>query len=147
MQFFCNFSLVSLSIRPRSRRGAERIRPGEGRLSRPPKTALERSYLTENSSSANCILRPRRKKMPTQSPKKRMIIYTSYMPSRKLSASNPSNALAGLTLNGSTCIPTTVLSDPSSTSRWTEIGSIMHRVTLLVASTPRIRVAKVIRRH
>ena len=37
----------------------EWIRQGEGRWSRPPKTALIRSYLTENSSSANRILRPR----------------------------------------------------------------------------------------
>ena len=41
------FSLVSLSIHPRSLRGAERIRQGERRWSRPPKTALERSDLTE----------------------------------------------------------------------------------------------------
>ena len=38
IQYFCNFSLVLLSIHPRSRRGAQRIRKGEGRLSRPPKT-------------------------------------------------------------------------------------------------------------
>ena len=44
---FLHFSLVSLSPHPRSRRGAERIRQGEGRWSRPPKTALERSDLTE----------------------------------------------------------------------------------------------------
>ena len=62
MRCFCNFSLVSLGIRPRSRRCAERTRQGEGRWSRPPKPALERSYLTGNSSSANRILRPRRKK-------------------------------------------------------------------------------------
>ena len=46
-QHFCNFSLVSLSVYPRSHRGAERIRQGEGRWSFPPKTALERSDLTE----------------------------------------------------------------------------------------------------
>ena len=62
------FSLVSLSVYPRSRRGAERIRQGEGRWSRPPKTALERSYLTGNSSSENRILRPRRKKTPDRIP-------------------------------------------------------------------------------
>ena len=85
MRYFCNFSLVSLGIRPRSRRFAERTRQGEGRWSRPPKPALERSYstknsscegrwsrppkpalersyLTKNSSSANPILRSRRKK-------------------------------------------------------------------------------------
>ena len=38
IQYFCNFSLVSLSIHTRSRRGAQRIRKGEGRWSRPPKT-------------------------------------------------------------------------------------------------------------
>ena len=35
MRYFCNFSLVSLGIRPRSRRCAERTRQGEGRWSRP----------------------------------------------------------------------------------------------------------------
>ena len=70
-----HFSLVSLSPRTRSRPGPERIRQGEGRLSRPPRTALERSYFTENSSSENRILRPRRKKLLTESPAKRMIIY------------------------------------------------------------------------
>ena len=45
---FGHFSLVSLiSPHPRSCRGAERIRQGEGRCSRPSKTALERSDLTE----------------------------------------------------------------------------------------------------
>ena len=58
---FCKFSLVSLGIRPRSRRYAERTQQGEGRWSRPPKAALERSYSTENSSSANRILNPRQK--------------------------------------------------------------------------------------
>ena len=47
IQIFERFSLVSLSIHPRSRRGAERITQGEGRWSHPPKTALERSDLTE----------------------------------------------------------------------------------------------------
>ena len=47
IQKFEPFSLVSLSIHPCSRRGAERIRQGEGRWSRPPQTALERSDLTE----------------------------------------------------------------------------------------------------
>ena len=68
-----HFSLVSISVYPRSRRGAERIRQGEGRWSRPPKTALERSYLTENSSSENRMLRPKRRKLLTESLKKRMI--------------------------------------------------------------------------
>ena len=76
MRYFCNFSLVSLGIRPRSRRCAERIRQSDGRLSRPPKTVHERSYLTGNSSSANRILlRPRRKKLLTEYQKKRMILY------------------------------------------------------------------------
>ena len=52
---FGNISLVLLSIRPRSRRGAERIRPGGGRWSRLPETALEQGYLTDNSSLNNCI--------------------------------------------------------------------------------------------
>ena len=70
-----HFSLVSLSVYPRSRRGAERIRQGEGHWSRPPKTALKRSYLTENSSSENHILRPRRKQTPDRIPEKGVIIY------------------------------------------------------------------------
>ena len=41
-----HFSLVSFRVYPRSRRGAERITQDEGRWSRPPKTALERSDLT-----------------------------------------------------------------------------------------------------
>ena len=44
MQYFRNFSLVSLGIIRRSRRGAEQIRQGEGRLGGPPKTALERRF-------------------------------------------------------------------------------------------------------
>ena len=47
IQHFSNLSLVSLSPHSRPRRGAERIRQDEGRWSRPPKTALERSDLTE----------------------------------------------------------------------------------------------------
>ena len=42
-----HFLLVSLSPHTRSRPGAERIRQGEGRLSRSPKPAPERSDLTE----------------------------------------------------------------------------------------------------
>ena len=45
MRDFFNFSLVSLAIRPRSRRCAERTRQGEGLWSRPKKVALERSYI------------------------------------------------------------------------------------------------------
>ena len=74
MQYFCNFSLVLLGIRSRSRRAAERARQGEQRWSRPPKPALERSYLTENSSSGNRILKPRRKKL-TEFLKKNDLMY------------------------------------------------------------------------
>ena len=47
-------------------------------MSRPPETTLERSYLTENSSSENRILRPRRKETPDRIPPKRIIIYEVY---------------------------------------------------------------------
>ena len=84
MRYFCNFSLVSLGIRLRSRRCAERTRQGEGRWSCPPKAALERSYLTENSSSANRILGSRRKKLLTESLKSKngfiyIYMYTWYL--------------------------------------------------------------------
>ena len=63
-----------------ARRGEERIRQGEGRRSRPPKTALERSYLTENSSSENRILRPRREKTTDRiPPQKNDRIYSLYL--------------------------------------------------------------------
>ena len=68
MRYFCNFSLVSLGIPPHSRRYAEQTQQGEGRWSRPPKAALERSYSTKNSSSANRILSPRQEKAPDQIP-------------------------------------------------------------------------------
>ena len=45
MQRFCKLSLVLLGIRPRLRRCAERTRQGAGRRSRPPKAALEQSYI------------------------------------------------------------------------------------------------------
>ena len=88
IQKFAHFSLVSLSPRTRSRPDAERIRQGEGRLSRPPKTALERSCLIENSSSENRILRPRRKKTPDRIPQEKNdhMIYYKYLgepPSRR----------------------------------------------------------------
>ena len=71
-----HFPLVSRSVYPRSRRGAERIRQSEGRWSRPPKTALERSYLAENSSYENRILRGRDGiKFLTESAQKRMMVY------------------------------------------------------------------------
>ena len=72
---FAHFSLVSLSPRIRSRPETEWIRQGKGRLSHPPKTALERSYLTENSCSENRILRSRWKKSPGRMQKERMILY------------------------------------------------------------------------
>ena len=53
----------------------ERTRQGEGRWSRPPKAALERSYLTENSSSANRVCRPRRKKTPDRIPETKEWFY------------------------------------------------------------------------
>ena len=43
VHFFGHFSIVPLSPHPHSRRGLERIRQGEGRWTRPSKTALERS--------------------------------------------------------------------------------------------------------
>ena len=80
IQHFAHFSLVSLSPRTRSRPDAERIRQSEGGWSRPPKTALERSYLTENSSSENRILRPRRKKTPDRIAPPKMIYYIFDLP-------------------------------------------------------------------
>ena len=71
-----NFPLVSLSVYPRSRRGAKSIRQGEERWRRPPKTVLEQSYLTKNSSSENRMPRPRQKKTPDRiHPKKLSHIY------------------------------------------------------------------------
>ena len=74
IQKFSHFSLVSLSPRTRSRPDAERIRQGEGHMSCPPKTAFERSDLTENPSSEDRVLRQRRKETPDRIPPKRMII-------------------------------------------------------------------------
>ena len=67
-------------------------------------------------------------------------------PRKKMSASNLSYTLADLTRNISTCTCSTVLIDFGALP-WTEVRTIAHRGTLLVASTPRIRVAKVIPRH
>ena len=63
-----------------------------------------------------------------------------------MSASNFSYTLADLTLDGLTCTSSTVLID-SGTLRWTERRTITHRGILLVASIPRMRVAKVICRQ
>ena len=68
IQFYAHFSLVSLSVHPRSRGGAERIRQGEGRWSRPPKTALERSDLTEKFQYRESHTEAKTKKKPDQIP-------------------------------------------------------------------------------
>ena len=73
IHFFARFSLISLSIHPRSRRGAERLRQGEGRWSRPQKTALERSDFTEKFQFRASHTKAETKKTPDQI-KKRMII-------------------------------------------------------------------------
>ena len=44
---------------------------GRGACEPAPKTALERSYLTEKSSSENPILRPKRRKTPDRIPPKK----------------------------------------------------------------------------
>ena len=76
MRYFCNFSFFLLGIRPNSRLFAERTRRGDGRWSRPLKSAQERCYSTGNSSSANRILSPRRKKTPDRNPEtKNELIY------------------------------------------------------------------------
>ena len=66
--FFSHLPLVSLSPHPRSRRGAERIRQGEGRWSRPPKTALERSNLTVKFQFRESHTEAETKKTPDQIP-------------------------------------------------------------------------------
>ena len=72
---FAHFSLVSLSVHPRLRQGAERIVQGEGRWSRPPKTALERSDLTEKLQFRESHTEAETKKTPDRIPPKRIIIY------------------------------------------------------------------------
>ena len=75
MRYFCNFSLVSLGIRPRSRRCAERTRQGEGRRSRPQKAALERSYIRPRIPVPRIAYFGRDKKLLTKymTPKKHFI--------------------------------------------------------------------------
>ena len=74
------FSLVSLSVYPRSRRGAERIRQGEERWSRPPKTALERSDLTEKFQFQESHTEVDPKKLLTKSlPPEKKSSHTIYM--------------------------------------------------------------------
>ena len=65
--FFSNFSRFSLSPHTRSRRGANRIRQGEGCWSRPSKTALERSDLTEKFQFREPHTEAETKKTPGQS--------------------------------------------------------------------------------
>ena len=72
---FARFSLVALSIHPRSRRGAERTGQGEGRWSRPPKTALERSDLTEKFQFRESHTEAETRETPDQIPEKRIVIY------------------------------------------------------------------------
>ena len=68
MRYFCNFSIVSFGIRPRSRRCSERTRQGEGRWSRPPKAALERSYIRPRIPVPRIAYFDRDKKTPDQIP-------------------------------------------------------------------------------
>ena len=75
IQSFARFSLVSLSIHPLSRRGAERIRQGEGRWSRPPKTALERSDLTEKIQFRASHTEAKTRKTLDRIKKRRMIMH------------------------------------------------------------------------
>ena len=70
MQLFRNFSLVSLGIRPRSRRDAERIRQGEGRFSRPPKTRSNEAIWQRIPVTRIAYWDRDEKKVLTESPKK-----------------------------------------------------------------------------
>ena len=81
MQHFCNVSLVSLSVYPRSRRGAEWIRQGKVRWSLLPKTALERSDLTEKFQFLEFHTEAETEKLLTKflSPKKKESFYI-YIP-------------------------------------------------------------------
>ena len=81
MRYFCNFSLVSLGIRPRSRRRAERTRKGEGRWSRRPKVALERSYIRPRIPVPRIAYFGRDKKLLTKylTPKKGFYLYIYYL--------------------------------------------------------------------
>ena len=79
IQNFAHFSLVSLNVYPRSRRGAEGVRQGDGRWSRPPKTTLERSDSTEKFQFRESHTEADTKKTPDQirvpSKKYQIIIY------------------------------------------------------------------------
>ena len=69
-----------VSPHPRSHRGSERIRPGEGRWSRPPKTVLERSDLTEKFQFRESHTEAETKKLLTKSPspQKKKSLYKYY---------------------------------------------------------------------
>ena len=63
-----HFTRIALILHPRLRRGSERIRQGEGRWSRPPKTALERSDVTEKFQFRESHTEAETKKTPDQIP-------------------------------------------------------------------------------
>ena len=67
MQFFGTLSLISRSPHRRSRPYMERIRQGEGGWSRPSKTALEQSHLTEKFEVRESHTETETKKNPGQS--------------------------------------------------------------------------------
>ena len=67
-KFRALLAFVSLSLHLRSPRRAERIRQGKGRRSRRPKTALERSDLTENFQFRESHTEAETKKTPDQIP-------------------------------------------------------------------------------
>ena len=71
IQNFAHFSLVSLSVYTRSRRGAERIGQGKGRWSRPLKMALERSDSTEKFQFWESHTEAEKKKAPDWPNKKK----------------------------------------------------------------------------
>ena len=75
IHLFARFSLVLLSIHPRYRRGVERIRQGEGRWSRPPKTVLDRSDLNEKFQFRASHTEAETKTTPDRIHKKILIIY------------------------------------------------------------------------
>ena len=80
IHFFGHFSLGFLSPHPRPRRGAERTRQGEGRWSRPSKTALDRSDFTEKFQVRESHTEAETKKSSSPIPvlsKQYIIIYSS----------------------------------------------------------------------
>ena len=82
IRHFNNFPLVSLSPHPGSRRGAERVRQGEARWIRLPKTALERSDLTEKFQFRESHTEAETEKTPGQIPvlsKARIVMYVDVL--------------------------------------------------------------------